>query len=100
MNLSFFNTASLSEGLQNVIGALTDLQQEVLWAIVALTDPQDHINSLADEAMTMPEMLIDEINDIASQEIDDILIDTFNDTMCILEQYEQELKDAVIAEVG
>ena len=97
---AFFNTASLSEGLQNVIGALTDLQQEVLWAIVALTDPQDHINSLADEAMTMPEMLIDEINDIASQEIDDILIDTFNDTMCILEQYEQELKDAVIAEVG
>ena len=50
--------------------------------------------------MTMPEILIDEINDIASQEIDDILIDTFNDTMCILEQYEQELKDAVIAEVG
>ena len=54
---------------------------------------------VADEAMTMPEILIDEINDIASQEIDDILIDTFNDTMCILEQYEQELKDAVIAEV-
>lgn len=96
---AFFNTTTLSEGLQNVIGALTDLQQEVLWAIVALNDPQDHINSLADEAMTMPEILIDEINDIASQEIDDILIDTFNDTMCILEQYEQELKDAVIAEV-
>lgn len=96
---AFFNTTTLSEGLQNVIGALTDLQQEVLWAIVALNDPQDHINSLADEAMTMPEILIDEINDIASQEIDDILIDTFNDTTCILEQYEQELKDAVIAEV-
>ena len=96
---AFFNARTLSEGLQSVIGALTDLQQEVLWAIVALNDPQDHINSLADEAMTMPEILIDEINDIASQEIDDILIDTFNDTMCILEQYEQELKDAVIAEV-
>ena len=95
-----FDITNLSEGLQNVIAALTDIQIQVLWAIVALADPQDHINALADEAMTMPEILIDEINDIASQEIDDILIDTFNDTTCILEQYTQELKDAVIAEVG
>ena len=95
-----FDITILSEGLQNVIAALTDIQIQVLWAIVALADPQDHINALADEAMTMPEILIDEINDIASQEIDDILIDTFNDTTCILEQYAQELKDAVIAEVG
>ena len=94
-----FDVTNLSEGLQNVIEALADIQKQVLWAIVALADPKDHINALADEAMTMPEILIDEINDIASQEIDDILIDTFNDTTCILEQYEQELKDAVIAEV-
>lgn len=96
---TLFNTANLSIGLQNVIGALTDLQSEVLWAIAALVDPQDRINFLADEAMTMPEILIDEINDIASQEIDDILIDTLDDIPSILEQYEQELKDAVIAEV-
>ena len=43
----------------------------------------------------MPEMLIDEINDISSQIISDILIDTFGDEISVLEQYENELKDAM-----
>ena len=35
-----------------------------------------------------------EINDIATQYIGDILIDTFGDEMCVLEQYADELKKA------
>lgn len=31
----------------------------------------------------MPEILVDEINDIATQYIGDILIDTFGDEMCV-----------------
>lgn len=95
----FFDATRLSEELERMIAALTSVQQEALWAIVTQSDPQERLNALADEAMIMPEMLIDEINDIASQQIDDILIDTFDDTLCVLEQYEQELKDAAIAEV-
>ena len=94
-----FDTTRLPEALQSVVDSMSNLHQQVLWAIVVLSDPQDRINALADEEMTMPEILIDEINDIASQQLDDILIDTFNDTLCILEQYEQELKDAARAEV-
>ena len=96
---AFFDVTHLSEELEAMISALTGVQQEALWAIVALSEPQERLNALADDAMIMPEMLIDEINDIASQQIDDILIDAFDDTLCVLEQYEQELKDAVIAEV-
>ena len=95
----FFDVTHFSEALEAMSAALTSVQQEALWAIAVLDDPQERLKSLADEAMIMPEMLIDEINDIASQQIDDILIDTFDDKICILEQYEQELKDAVIAEV-
>ena len=43
----------------------------------------------------MPEILVDEINDIATQYIGDILIDTFGDEMCVLEQYADELKKAM-----
>lgn len=95
---TYFDITRLSEDLESVITAMTTVQQEALWAIVVLDDPQERLNALADEALTMPEILIDEINDIASQQLDDILIDTFNDTLCILEQYGQELKDAAITE--
>lgn len=95
----FFDATRLSEELERMVAALTSIQQEALWVIVTQSDPQERLNALSDEAMIMPEMLIDEINDIASQQIDDILIDALDDTLCVLEQYEQELKDAVIAEV-
>ena len=41
------------------------------------------------------EILIDEINDIATQYIGDILIDTFDAEMSVLEQYVNELKEAI-----
>ena len=43
----------------------------------------------------MPEILIDEINDVATQFLDDILLDALGDAPCILEQYEPELKKAL-----
>jgi hypothetical protein len=45
--------------------------------------------------MTMPEMMLDEINDIALQFLDDVLIDTFGDYPQICEQYAAELKQAL-----
>ena len=41
------------------------------------------------------QILIDEINDVSSQIIGDILIDTFGDEVFVLEQYENALKDAM-----
>ena len=53
------------------------------------------MEEIANAEMSMPEMLIDEINDIASQIIGDMLIDTFSGEICILEQYESDLKNAL-----
>ena len=50
---------------------------------------------IANAEMSMPEILIDEINDIATQYIGDILIDTFDAEMSVLEQYVNELKEAM-----
>lgn len=85
----------LSEELKQFIGALTDIQKQALQAILLSDDPQEKLTQLAEEAMSMPEILIDEINDVATQFLDDILIDTFDGTPTVLEQYADELKCAV-----
>lgn len=85
----------LPEDLKEFWGALTDIQRQALQAILFSDDPQEKLIQLAEEAMSMPEILIDEINDAATQFLDDILIDTFDDTPTVLEQYADELKRAV-----
>lgn len=85
----------LPEELKQFFEALTDIQRQALQAILFSDDPQEKLTHLAEEAMSMPEILIDEINDVATQFLDDILIDTFDDTPTVLEQYADELKRAV-----
>ena len=85
----------LPEDLKEFLGALTDIQRQALQAILFSDDPQEKLAKLAEETMSMPEIMIDEINDVATQFLDDILIDTFDDTPTVLEQYADELKRAV-----
>lgn len=85
----------LPEDLKEFWEALTDIQRQALQAILFSDDPQEKLAKLAEEAMSMPEILIDEINDVATQFLDDILIDTFDDTPTVLEQYADELKRVV-----
>lgn len=85
----------LPENLKEFLEALTDIQRQALQAILFSDGPQEKLAKLAEEAMSMPEILIDEINDVATQFLDDILIDTFDDTPTVLEQYADELKRAV-----
>lgn len=85
----------LPEDLKEFFEALTDIQRQVLKTILFSDNPQEKITRLAEEAMSMPEIMIDEINDAATQFLDDILIDTFDGTPTVLEQYADELKRAV-----
>ena len=85
----------LSEEMKEFFDSLSPYQEEIICIILSRTDVKNRIDKIADAQMSMPEILVDEINDIASQYIGDILIDTFGDEMCILEQYEDELKKAV-----
>lgn len=43
----------------------------------------------------MPEIMLDEINELATQYLDDILIDLFGNEINILEQYKEELRKAM-----
>lgn len=92
---STFDLTLLSEEMRELFETFSPYQEEIICIILSRTDVKNCIDKIADAQMSMPEILVDEINDIASQYIGDILIDTFGDEMCILEQYEDELKKAV-----
>lgn len=89
-----FALAELSDDMNRLIGSLSEPQTEALWAILVSQDAQEQLERIAEDAMTMPEILIDEINDAATQVFDDILIDAFGDAPRVLEQYESEIRNA------
>lgn len=86
------------DGIQQVMENLTSVQAEVLRIVLMKESVQEKLEKIAEQVMSMPEILIDEINDIATQYLEDILIDTVGDEPCVLEQYEKELKQAMSQE--
>ncbi|MGM9602982.1 MAG: TerB N-terminal domain-containing protein [Faecousia sp.] len=90
-----FDRSVLSDPMKQLLDMLTPVQIETLWIILSQGDSLSRLEQIAEDAMTMPEILIDEINDVATQFLDDILIDAQGDVLCILEQYEPELKKAL-----
>ena len=82
-----------ASGVQQLTGTLTPTQRRALQAILWQEDVSSALGRIAEEAMTLPEILIDEINDAASQFLDDILVDALEGAPRILEQYESELRE-------
>lgn len=92
----YFDPGKLSPPMAELMAALSQLQQQAVRIVLLGENVQGKLAELAEEAMTMPEILIDEINDLAAQYLDDILIDGFGDVPEVLEQYADELKKAMI----
>lgn len=90
-----FNANALPAELRSLIEAMTPVQQQTLSIILAGEDTRSALAKLAEAELTLPEMLIDEVNDTASQYLDDILIDALGDGLRVLEQYEPALKAAL-----
>ena len=77
--------------VQPFVEALSEEQRAVIAVILKGENVQDELETLAEAAMSLPEILIDEINELATQFLDDIVIDTMGDVPCILEQYITQL---------
>lgn len=92
---SKFVLDGLSDEIRQLLETLSPTQKEILYIILSQENISGRIEEIANTEMSMPEILVDEINDIATQYIGDILIDTFGDEMCVLEQYADELKKAM-----
>lgn len=92
---TYFERTALSDQMNGLLGELTTIQKRTLFIILSKADSQSELEQIAEEAMTMPEILIDDINDVATQFLDDILLDSQGDAPSVLEQYESELKNAL-----
>jgi hypothetical protein len=93
--ISKFDLTALSDEMKQLLETLTPTQEEILHIILSQENMSQRIEEIANAEMSMPEILVDEINDIATQYIGDILIDTFDAEMSVLEQYVIELKEAM-----
>ena len=90
-----FSTSLLSEAMKSLLESLLPSHIKAVYLIASSDNPTQQLEDLANENMTMPEMMLDEINDMALQFLDDVLIDTFQDYPQICEQYAAELKQAL-----
>ncbi|MCL2460047.1 MAG: hypothetical protein FWF19_01635, partial [Euryarchaeota archaeon] len=73
-------------------------QQKALHAVLTCENPQKALKQIAEDAMTMPQILLDQINDIAMPILDDILIDFMKEQPYILDEYAPSLKISISKE--
>lgn len=90
-----FSAESLSPELKGFIAILTPEQRDVLYVILTLDEPETEIDSIAENALTMPELLIDGVNDAAMERLGDILVDSFDGRYEVSEQYGGALRQSI-----
>ena len=92
--LRFFDMSTLPSELKEVIECLTQSQQKALHTLLTSEHPERDLEQIADESMTMPQILLDEINETALQILGDLLIESDQEPH-ILDEYIPHLKQAL-----
>ena len=90
-----FDASLLPEEFRGFMEALSPEQEKALFAVTASVDSQPELEKIAEEALTMPQILLDDINAAAMQYLGDILIDTAEESPHILDEYAPTLKKSI-----
>jgi len=90
-----FDESLLPEEFRDFMEALSPEQEKALFAVTASVDSQPELEKIAEEALTMPQILLDDINAAAMQYLGDILIDTAEESPHILDEYAPALKKSI-----
>jgi len=79
----------IPEEWQNFISHISNSELQVIRAIIQQSDPSATIKKIAEDNVTMPELLIDSINECALDTIGDLLIEPGSDSipLGIMEEY-------------
>jgi len=86
----------LSAELNEFVEALMPEQGEALYTILTSDAPQTGLQRISEEMMTMPEILLDDINALSMQLLGDIIIDTMGQEPAIMDEYYDPLKKSII----
>lgn len=90
-----FHLEALTPELAELLEALLPEQQEIIALLLTKETAPQEIEMIAEESMTMPELIYDGINEIAMQILGDILIDNMDGTPKILEEYQEQLLNSI-----
>ncbi|MBO6142983.1 MAG: hypothetical protein J6O72_06370 [Lachnospira sp.] len=85
----------MPEELAGCLKSFTATQEAALAAILKEDRPYEVITVLADEAMTMPEVIIDEINEITYSFLNELLIEQDEENLSVIEPYQTMLRKAM-----
>lgn len=90
-------SAKISDEWVNFVMRLNKPEVQVLKAIIEQSDPSATIKKIAEENITMPELLIDAINECALDTIGDLIIEPGSELvpMGILEEYLENLNKVI-----
>lgn len=91
-----FKTEGLSAELKALLESLRNEQVETLRALLGEEQPLEQLEKLAEQNMTMPQILMDALNEVALPHLGEILIDTMCMPPRVLEEYAAPLKQAII----
>lgn len=93
-NGSIFDLQYLSQPLKSLIEQLGGTGQETVRIILESNDIEKDLGNFAEQNLSMPETLIDSVNEKAMFLIEDILIDT-SGVPQILEEYDESLRNSL-----
>lgn len=97
-NSMLFDLSVLTPELKEFIECLVPEQQKALYALLTCEHPQSELEQIAEESMTMPQILLDDINGVAMQMLGDILVDFMDQEPHILDEYVTSLKQSIVLE--
>lgn len=93
-------TASESQGLSKewtyFLESLSEHEIQVLKAILKQVEVNSTIKKIAEQNITMPNLLIDSINELAADAIGELIISTSSDIPEIYEEYQQNIQEIII----
>jgi len=92
---SLFNLSALPDIVREFIERLTPQQQKALHALLTSEYPERDLEEIAEESMTLPHILLDEINEMAIQILGDLLIESMDQEPRILAEYIPHLKHSI-----
>jgi TerB-C domain len=93
-----FDTSVLTPEMKEFVDALVPVQQKALYLLITSENPHSDLEIIAEEALTMPQLLLDDINALAVQLLGDIIVDAADQKPQILDEYIDLLKQSVALE--
>lgn len=91
-----FDSSKLTSEMKEFVDALLPAQQKALYVLITSEKTQDDLETIAEEAHTMPQLLLDDINALAVQLIGDIIVDAADQKPKVLDEYIDLLKQSII----